>query len=241
MEKMTIPRMLFVLPHPDDESFVAGGTIARYGHTGDAEVMLYTLTRGEASRNAAFQGITGEEIAALREQEVKDAAGLLGVSRHLQGRYPDGGLRDMDPRVLEEDLTRVISDLMPQVLVTFDVQGWSVHPDHISVHHAVKRVFVEMRVLPGGPRRLCFIGPPASRVAHWPRRVYGIPPHRIDAVIDVSKWRAVEEAAIRRHHSVRRDFEEHNYDEWMFWPEDTYTFFQESFDPPVHDLLHGLT
>jgi LmbE family N-acetylglucosaminyl deacetylase len=203
-------------------------------------VFLYTLTRGEASRNAAFQGITGEEIAAIRVREVHDAAALLGVSRHLQGSYPDGGLRDLDPRVLENDLTRLISDLAPQVLVTFDVQGGSVHPDHICIHHAMKRVFVEMRGSVNGPQRLCFAGHPADRITHWPRKVFGIPSNRIHAVIDVSAWRKVEESAVMTHKSVRRDVEEHNYDDWMFWPEECYSFFQETFDPPVNDLLFGI-
>jgi len=40
-------RILFLLAHPDDETFGTGGTIARYARAG-AEVHLATATRGEA-------------------------------------------------------------------------------------------------------------------------------------------------------------------------------------------------
>jgi LmbE family N-acetylglucosaminyl deacetylase len=40
-------RILGVFAHPDDESFCAGGTFAKYVATG-AEVMVVSATRGEA-------------------------------------------------------------------------------------------------------------------------------------------------------------------------------------------------
>ncbi len=39
-------RLLFAFPHPDDESFGPGGTIARYAREG-AEVHYVCATRGE--------------------------------------------------------------------------------------------------------------------------------------------------------------------------------------------------
>jgi LmbE family N-acetylglucosaminyl deacetylase len=235
-----LPRMLFVFPHPDDESFLTGGTIARYALSGAAHVVLYTLTRGESSRNASTLGITPDAIAAMRVEEVRAAARILGVGEFLQGSYPDGGLRDMDPRILEEDLRRLLRRVVPDVVVTFDVQGGSVHPDHITAHHAVKRVFVEERGRGLALRRLAFCGQPNDRTARWPRKVFGFPPERIHAIVPVAAWAQAERDAIAAHRSVRRDVEEHNYDEWMFWEEEFYSFFQERPPAPLDDLLAGL-
>ncbi|MBI5645447.1 MAG: PIG-L family deacetylase [Ignavibacteriae bacterium] len=229
--------ILFVYPHPDDESFLTGGTIARYAHSGDADVYLHTLTRGESSRNAALLGITPDEIADLREKEVRDASRILGIREVVQGRFPDGGLRDLDPRLLERDIGRVMSGIDPDLVVTFDVQGSSVHPDHITVHHVVKRVFLSLRDTSSRPKRLAFCGLPTDRTAHWPRKLYGFPSNRIHAVIDVRQWESVERAAVAAHRSVRRDVEDHNYDEWMFWAEEYFSFFAERFSPPLDDLL----
>jgi N-acetylglucosamine malate deacetylase 2 len=235
-----LPKILFIFPHPDDESFLCGGTIARYAHGGDAEVFLYTLTHGEASRNAAFLGITREQIAALRTEEVRHAASILGVKEHMQGDYPDGGLCELDPRDLEADFTAVIRRIEPTVLVTFDVQGGSVHPDHITAHHIVKRVFVTLRETMPSLKRLAFAGLPHEKTADWPRKVFDFKEAAIDAVIPVGDYIEYEMRAVAAHESVRRDVEEHNYDRWMFWENEFYSFFQESFKPPVNDLLAGL-
>lgn len=237
---MQKPKILFIYPHPDDESFLSGGSIARYSQSGAASVYLCTLTRGEASRNAAFLGISPEQIAALRVGEVKAAAYILGIIEHIQADFPDGGLRDYDPRVLERYFEALIRRIEPQVLVTFDVQGGSGHPDHIVTHHTAKRVFVTLREEVSWLRRLCFTSQPSERSAHWPRKVFGLPRERIDAIIDVRDYIEIERRAILTHESVRRDFEEHNYDNWMLWEEDHYSFFRERFDPPIDDLLAQL-
>lgn len=232
-------RLFCVFPHPDDESFLMGGSIAsmaRAGHT----VSLYTLTRGERSRNGSMLNIPPEEVGVRREREVREAARILGVKEFFQGVYPDGGLRDFDPRILETDIAEKILTLRPHVLVTFDVQGSSVHPDHIVLHHVVKRLFVVMREEHPYLQRLCFCVLPAKRVAHWPRKVYGVPDERIDAVIDVAAVHDIELRALRVHETVSRDVAEHNYDNWMLWDREYFSFFQERHHPPLNDLFHGL-
>jgi LmbE family N-acetylglucosaminyl deacetylase len=233
-------RILFVFPHPDDESFLTGGTIATYAHRADTRVYLYTLTRGEASRNATKLGISREEIAQRRTGEVREASRILGITELIQGAFPDGGLRDLDPRVLEHDFNGILERIDPDVVVTYDVQGSSVHPDHIVTHHVLKRVYLERKERLGRPLRLAFCGLPADATAHWTRKVYGFPASRIHASIDVSAELETERAAIRAHESVRSDVEEYNYDDWMLWEHEHYSFFGESFQPPVSDLLHGL-
>lgn len=217
-----------------------GGTLARYGQDAETDILLYTLTRGEASRNAALQGISGADIAAQREQEVRHAAEILGIRTLKQGRYPDGGLRDLDPRVLERDVAKVLLDFLPHVIVTFDVQGSSVHPDHIVIHHVVKRVFVELRETQPAIQRLVFGGLPSRMIAHFPRKLFGIPDQRIHAVIDVADHVLRARQAIDAHVSVKRDVEEYNYDNWMLWPHQYFSFFQETPHPPLTDLFEGL-
>ena len=42
------PRILGVFAHPDDESFCAGGTLAKYAEAG-AEIMVVSATRGDVA------------------------------------------------------------------------------------------------------------------------------------------------------------------------------------------------
>lgn len=233
-------RLLCIFPHPDDESFLMGGTIASYALSGRAEVSLYTLTCGENSRNAAAQQMQPEEMAALRSAELTDAAKILGIDPLFRGTYSDGGLRDLDPRILESDIAEKIRAVRPHVLCTFDVQGGSVHPDHITAHHVVKRLYVALREEMPSLQRLCFCVLPRALVRDWPRAVFGAPEERIHAVIDVASWREAEERALRAHHSMRRDVEENNFDNWMLWEQEYFSFFGEAIHPPVADLFHGL-
>ena len=233
-------RLLCVFPHPDDESFLMGGTIASYALDGRAEVSLYTLTRGEHSRNASAQQLQPDEMARIRSAELRTAAAILGIHPLFLGDHADGGLRDLDPRMLERDIAEKIRAIRPHVLCTFDVQGGSVHPDHITTHHIVKRLFVELREEIPPLQRLCFCVLPRERVRTWPRPVFGAPDERIHAVIDVAAWREEEERALKAHYSVRRDVEENNFDNWMLWEQEYFSFFGEHLHPPVGDLFHGL-
>jgi len=217
-----------------------GGTIASCTQTGTGQVALYTLTRGERTRNAAAQNLTPGEVAHIRSAEVREAAEILGIETHDQGDYPDGGLRDCDPRVIERDIEERIRAFNPHVLCTFDVQGGSVHPDHITLHHVVKRSFLELRDEVPALQRLCFCVLPNKRIASWPRAVFGVDDERIHAVIDVSPWREIEERAVHSHRSVRRDVEENNFDNWMLWEEEYFSFYREDIQPPVDTLFAGL-
>src|SRR5690349_3088459 len=81
--RRTTRRLMAVLAHPDDESFGMGGTLAKYASEG-IEVYLLTATRGEAGR---FRGRRQDDpehpgrsaLAALREQELRAAAAVLGL------------------------------------------------------------------------------------------------------------------------------------------------------------------
>lgn len=235
-----MPFHLFcIFPHPDDETFLMGGSIASITANGNA-VSLYTLTRGEHSRNGRILGLSSDEVGRRRTHELRHAAEILGVSTLLHGSYPDGGLRDLDPRLLEQDIAAKVRTHRPHALCTFDIQGASVHPDHITVHHVVKRVFCALHDEIPELQRLCFCVLPDERVSGWPRKIFGVPAERIHAVLDVSAVREIEQRALHAHTTVAQDVREHNYDGWMLWEREYFSFFRESPNYPVSDLFDGL-
>ncbi len=164
-------RLLAVLAHPDDESFTAGGTLAKYAGTG-VEVGLVVPTRGEAGRGAGDPVLLG----ARREQELRQAARLLGV-RHLRvlGLW-DGHVARADRSLLVPRLVGILREVRPQVVITFGPDGISGHPDDIAIGEATTEAFrLEGRaaytVGPGAedlkphhPLRLVYVAPsPATR------------------------------------------------------------------------------
>src|SRR5262245_35350819 len=94
-------RLLAILAHPDDETLGLGGVAARYADEG-AEVHLVTATGGEGGR---FRGLKQddpghpgrEQLAAIREGELRAAAEVLGIRSVTTLGYPDGRLDSVDP------------------------------------------------------------------------------------------------------------------------------------------------
>jgi LmbE family N-acetylglucosaminyl deacetylase len=120
------------LAHPDDESLGVGGTLARYAAEG-VETFLITATRGERGRNRESRSTAPEELGALREAELREAARVLGISEvHLLG-YGDGMLDQADASEAIRRIAALICRIRPHVVLTFGPDGAYGHPDHIAI------------------------------------------------------------------------------------------------------------
>src|SRR5690606_16443830 len=72
--------LLVVLPHPDDETFAAGGTIARFTDAG-LPVLYLCGTYGDGGRRMGSPFFANREsLRDIREVELKDACQELGCS-----------------------------------------------------------------------------------------------------------------------------------------------------------------
>lgn len=152
MQKKGQKRLLVVVAHPDDETFGMGGTIAHYTHAG-VEVQLVCATRGEVGEVEAENLAGFDSVGDLREHELTCAANVLGIREvHYLG-YRDSGMpgspENDHPRALvqasldevAEKIARIIREVKPQVVLTFDPIGGYRHPDHIAVHKAAVSAF----------------------------------------------------------------------------------------------------
>lgn len=155
---MKAKRLLFAFPHPDDESFGPGGSIAKYAREG-AEVHYVCATRGEVGTVDAellkpYEHLPEDQrLGALRGQELRNAADILGLTGlHYLG-YRDSGMSNTepncdprafinaDPARVTGQLVKIFRSVRPQVVVTFDPFGGYGHPDHIFIHHRTTEAF----------------------------------------------------------------------------------------------------
>ncbi|MCK9923338.1 PIG-L family deacetylase [Frankia sp. AgPm24] len=180
--------MLVVVPHPDDETLSAGGTIRQATRRGDS-VTVVTLTRGEEGRTLGI--CPQEQLAEMRSQEFTAAMSLLGVADALLFPYPDGGLASRSDEAAE-DLRVLVERTRPAVVATFPANGMNGHPDHVASHHITRAA---LRLSGWAPRTvLTFADPHAFR--DGPRPGYlvpqevnrlRVPPNRTHGVADVAE------------------------------------------------------
>ena len=148
-------RALLVHAHPDDETINNGATMAMYAALG-ADVTLVTCTRGEegevlveehSHKAAAHDDLLGDH----RVLELADAMKELGVRdfRFLGApdvKYRDSGMIGTEPNERSDcfwqadfdgataHLIKVIEEVKPHILITYDEFGGYGHPDHIQAH-----------------------------------------------------------------------------------------------------------
>jgi LmbE family N-acetylglucosaminyl deacetylase len=137
-------RILYVFPHPDDESFGPARAMAgqrRQGH----EVYLLTLTRGEATKVRHKFGWSLEEMGAARHREMQGVKATLELADMRILNLPDGQLKELDPWRVENAIREEMLRVKPHVVVTFPIHGISGFHDHIVTHAAVTRVYLELR------------------------------------------------------------------------------------------------
>ena len=144
--------LVFVGAHPDDETFGAGGTLALYAAAG-IRVYYVCATRGEAGSVSAKYIKDSKSIGDTRWAELQCAAGILGLADVIYLGYRDSGMPgsedNRNPEALMmapmeqvvERLVKVIRQVKPEVVVTFDPIGGYRHPDHIKMHDATVKAF----------------------------------------------------------------------------------------------------
>jgi len=126
-------RLLSVLAHPDDESLALGGVLARYADEG-VETYLITATSGDRGWPGDAQEHPGlQQLARIREAELRAAAKILGIHDLRLLRSPDGGLATADATELIARIAQAVRQIRPQVVVTFGPDGATGHPDHIAI------------------------------------------------------------------------------------------------------------
>jgi LmbE family N-acetylglucosaminyl deacetylase len=133
-------RILAIFAHPDDETFLAGGTLAKYAAAG-WDVFLLCATRGEAGKRGEYGRLTREQFALLRKEELEAACRALGIHRPVFLECADKGLARDCWNSATEEIVNAIRRIRPDVVVTFGPDGISGHPDHVALSQIVTAGF----------------------------------------------------------------------------------------------------
>lgn len=136
--------------HPDDEASSTGGILARYAAEG-VRTVLVTCTNGELGDGTekVKPGEAGHDeawVVETRRRELEKSCAILGVSDLELLGYHDSGMMGWPQNDdaasfwrtpvadAADRLSALIEKYRPQVLVTYDENGFYGHPDHIQAN-----------------------------------------------------------------------------------------------------------
>jgi N-acetylglucosamine malate deacetylase 2 len=197
-----VRRILFIGAHPDDETFFAAGTMAKYAEAG-AQVSVVCATRGERGKTGEI--CCAEQLPQVREQELRNAMKALGVTDVQFLHYQDKCLADAPIEEMRRLLIGAIRRTRPQIVITFDTHGANQHVDHI----AISRFALDAVAAAADARWFPELG-----IAHEIERLLWTPPTILfklpqnanipalpgsDFVIDTTPWTGAKTAAFQAH------------------------------------------
>jgi LmbE family N-acetylglucosaminyl deacetylase len=232
--------LMAVHAHPDDEATSTGGILARYAAEG-IRTVLVTCTDGACGDEpgGVKPGQPGHDpaaVAALRRTELAAACEVLHVSDLELLGYPDSGMMGWAENSapgsfwstpVPEAAAR-LADLMrqyqPDVVVTYDENGFYGHPDHIQAH----RITMAAVELAGIGSKVYWTTVPRSAMAEFERVMIeagvefdppeitpdaaagpeqepmpeiGLPDEEITTWVDVAEYGAQKYRALQAHES----------------------------------------
>lgn len=169
--------------HPDDEATSTGGILARYGAEG-IRTVLVTCTDGACGdgpggTKPGEAGHDRHDVVELRAKELEASCAILGIDHLELLGYGDSGMigwADNDApgsfwsTPVDEAADRlavVMERYRPDVVVTYDANGFYGHPDHIQAH----RITMAAAEKTGIPAKLYWPTIPQSRMASFADRM----------------------------------------------------------------------
>jgi LmbE family N-acetylglucosaminyl deacetylase len=115
--------ILLFTPHPDDDVFGAGGTIALLNRNHNkVYIVIYT----NDDKGSYDPDMNSQKLAGIRRQEEEVSEGMLGTPKENISwmGYDDGMLEYAPQPKLTEEATAIIRRIRPDILLSVDPGQW---------------------------------------------------------------------------------------------------------------------
>jgi LmbE family N-acetylglucosaminyl deacetylase len=225
--------LMAVHAHPDDEATGTGGVLARCAAEG-IQTVLVTCTDGSCGDGpgGVKPGEPGHDpaaVVAMRQRELEASCAVLGVSQLEMLGYADSGMMGWPTNdapnsfwktgvdLAAAHLAELIKLYQPDVVVTYDENGFYGHPDHIQAH----RITMAAVALTNIPAKVYWMTAPRSMMAEFgrimrelgsdwdepgsspddPLAEIGLPDEEITTWVDVTAFGAQKFEALAAHAS----------------------------------------
>ena len=198
--------ILVILAHPDDPEFFCGGTLARWARAGH-RITYQLITCGDKGFNdSSPKDLTPDALCAIRHEEQKAAAKIIGAEAVYFMDTEDGYL--VPDLKLRREIVRVIRKFKPTILMTCDPQTLFAtyginHPDH----RAAGQVTMDA-VFPAAGSPVFF--PELLKEGfepHMPNEVWCSLTNQPNTILDVTETWPIKLEAVLNHKSQIGDVE----------------------------------
>jgi LmbE family N-acetylglucosaminyl deacetylase len=123
LEELQNKTILIFTPHPDDDVFGAGGTIALLNRNHNK---VYIVVYTNDDKGSYDPDMSSQRLAQIRRNEQEVSEGVLGTPKDniLWMGYDDGMLEYAPQPKLTEEATAIIRRIRPDVLLSVDPGEW---------------------------------------------------------------------------------------------------------------------
>lgn len=195
--------ILVILAHPDDPEFFCGATLAKWARAGH-KITYQLLTCGDKGFNDnSPKDMTSSDLCALRHEEQRAAANVIGAQAVHFLDLEDGYL--IPSLDLRREVVRVIRREKPDILVTCDPQNLFAlyglnHPDH----RAAGQIVIDA-VFPAAGNKAFFPELLAEGLEpHMPKEIWCSLTSQPNTVMDVTDmWHAKLQALLKHKTQVQ--------------------------------------
>jgi len=211
----SLMKALLIFAHPDDETFGCGGTIAKLVKEG-LTVNLVTATTGQAGMTGEYGKVSPDELGKIREKEHAKAAKILGISDiHYLGLM-DGDVGNHSVSEIAEMLKPIIVEEDPDIVITFEKNGASNHPDHKQISRAATEAFKNWMASANKHVKLYHLAVPVSYLKSYEKAgltmtafgtPQGTPDEDITTIVDTTDFFQTKDNAAKMHKSQAKDWE----------------------------------
>jgi len=138
--------IVFIHAHPDDEVITTSLTIAKFVEEGH-NVSVVHFSKGE-NGFSYLKDVPShtDKVGEKRMEELKEAMEILGVKNNIMiGPWPDSRPNILfrakncfvneDINIIINKLYDVLVKIQPDIVITYDDEGYTQHPDHIRVNN----------------------------------------------------------------------------------------------------------
>ncbi len=217
-------KLLGIFAHPDDESYMAAGTLAKYAKAG-WKIELVCATRGEEAARGSFTATDADTFGAVSQKELEFAASVIGATAITFLDYKDGSLASQTPGEIEDKLMKVFRENAPDVVITMEPSGVTNHPDNTKLSLSATFAFQkyaadrhEENPTDENPPKLYYACMPDSIVTYFIKKKYfaaesfgkpwkGIEDKKITTVIDIKRQKGIKTKALLSYESQKEEME----------------------------------